>query len=104
MFDQSFPPANAFLQFLMGIDYKKHLNNLITLILTLAAVAYVLGETFGKWYHNGGNKTILEIIAKVGNFLSVCYTWVRSQNYPNLNDLIGKIAKTYKNWQVLVTV
>jgi hypothetical protein len=111
MFAQSFPPADALIEYLKGVDYKKHLNNLITVTLTIAAVAYVLYQNVREWYQNGGKESILQILNQGKNILIVCYTWVRSEGYPALmilkeqiDNLISKIVETYKNWQALVTV
>jgi hypothetical protein len=104
MFAQSFPPADHLITELSKIDYKKHLKNLITIILTIAAVVYVLSQKVSEWYQNGGKDSTVQLIQKVRNFLTVCYTWVRSEGYPALTDLMGKITQTYQNWEGLVTV
>ena len=104
MFSQSFPPADHLITELSKIEYKKHLNNLITVILTIAAVVYVLSQKVSEWYQNGGKDSTVRIIQKIRKILSVCYTWVRSEGYPALTDLMGKITQTYQNWEGLVTV
>lgn len=99
-----FPPADALIQQLLKIEYKKHLNNLITVILTIAAVVYVLSQKFLQWYKNGGKDATISIIKKSWNFLTVCYTWIVSKGYPSLMNLISKIQQTYQDWKGLVTV
>lgn len=100
----SFPPADAFIQQLLKIEYKKHLNNLITFTLFICAVVYVLSQKFMEWYSECGKDAIIQFTHKIRNFLQVCYTWCRSEGYPNLMNLMGKIQQTYQNWQDLVTV
>ena len=39
---KSFPPADALVETLMGIDYKKLLKNSKTFVLTAAAIVYVV--------------------------------------------------------------
>lgn len=111
-----FPPADALIQQISKIEYKKHLNNLITVILTIAAVVYVLSEKFLEWYQNGGKdltiQTIKKIwkvltiqtIKKVWKVLTVCYTWVRLKGIPALTDLMVQTVKIYQDWKGLVTV
>lgn len=99
-----FPPADALIQQLSKIEYKKHLNNLITVILTIAAVVYVLSEKFLEWYQNGGKDSTIRVIQKVWKVLTVCYTWVRSEGYPQLTDLMTQTVKIYQDWKGLVTV
>lgn len=99
-----FPPADDLIQQLFKINYKKHLNNLITIILTIAAVVYVLSQKFVQWYSEGGKDSILQIIKKGWNFLTVCYTWIVSKGYPALMNFMGKIQQTYQDWKGLVTV
>jgi hypothetical protein len=115
MFAQSFPPANALIDTLKSVDYKKHLNNYLdvveVVVLTIAAVSYVIYQNVKEWYQNGGKDAIVQILQWSKKVLILSYTWVRSEGIPNLvilkeqiNNLIAKIADTYKNWQALVTV
>lgn len=99
-----FPPADALIQQLSKIEYKKHLNNLITVILTIAAVVYVLSQKFLEWYQNGGKDSTIRVIQKVWKVLTFCYTWVRSEGYPQLTDLMTQTVKIYQDWKGLVTV
>ncbi len=101
---QSFPPADALIQQLTQIEYKKHLKTLKTIVLTIAAVAYVLTEKFVQWYSEGGKETILQILKKVWNFLTVCYSWIVSKGIPALKDLMVQTVKIYQDWKGLVTV
>lgn len=101
---QSFPPADALIQQLSKIEYKKHLNTAITIILTIAAVVYVLGQMFVQWYQNGGKDSTIQTIKKVWNFLAVCYTWICDKGIPALNDFMNQIIKIYQDWKGLVIV
>lgn len=99
-----FPPADALIQQISKIEYKKHLNNLITVILTIAAVVYVLSEKFLEWYQNGGKDLTIRNVQKVWKVLTVCYTWVRLKGIPALTDLMAQTVKIYQDWEGLVTV
>lgn len=100
----SFPPADALIEQLSKIEYKKHLNNLITVILTIGAFFYVLLQKILEWYQNGGKETIIENAQKVANFLYVCYLWIRLEGYPRMVKLIQNVKQTYQDYRDLVTV
>lgn len=115
MNNPAFPPVNALIAHLSKIDYKKHLNNYLDIVeivvMTIAAVSYVIYCNVKEWYQNGGKESIIKILQWSKKVLILSYTWVRSEGIPNLmilkeqiNNLIAKIADTYKNWQALVTV
>jgi len=104
MFAQSFPPADDLIAQLSKVEYKKHLQQFVTVILTIAAVVYVLAQKFIEWYQNGGKDATVQVITKVWNFLQVCYTWMRDQGYPALINFAQSVKETYKAWSDLVTV
>lgn len=104
MFAQSFPPADGLIQQLSKIEYKKLASQFVTIILTIAAIVYVLAEKFVQWYQDGGKDVIIENVQKVWNFLQVCYTWLRSEGYSQLTKFADKVAQTYGAWRALVTV
>lgn len=101
---QSFPPADALIQQLTKIEYKKHLDNLITVALTIAAVSYVLWQMFAKWYQNGGKDLTIQYLQKIWQILTVCYVWVLAEGIPNLKNLKDQTVKIYQDWKGLVTV
>jgi hypothetical protein len=115
MFTQSFPPVNALIDTLKSVDYQKHLNTYLDIVeivvMTIAAVSYVIYCNVKEWYQNGGKESIIKILQWSKKVLILSYTWVRSEGIPNLmilkeqiNNLIAKIADTYKNWSDLVAV
>lgn len=115
MNNPAFPPVNALIAHLSKIDYKKHLNNYLDIVeivvMTIAAVSYVIYCNVKEWWINGGQDATIQVIQKIWNVLQVSYTWVRSEGIPammilkeQINNLIAKIADTYKNWSDLVAV
>ena len=100
----AFPPLHSLMISLSKIDYKKHLNNLITIALFIAAVVYVVSQKLMVWWKETGKDLTLQTIEKVWNILSVCYTWVRSKGYPALTNAVDNVMQTYHNWQGLMTV
>ena len=101
---QSFPPADALIQQLTQIEYKKHLKTLKTIVLTIAAVLYVLAERFVQWYQDGGKERIIQTAKQVWNFLQLCYIWILAEGIPALKDLKDQTVKIYQDWKGLVTV
>lgn len=104
MFVQSFPPADAMIQQLIKIDYKKLFDQFLTVILTIAAISYVIAEKFVQWYRNGGKDATIQLLIKVRNFLQVCYTWIVSEGYPELKKFVDNVKQTYDAWTGLVTI
>lgn len=104
MFTQSFPPADNLIQQLSKIEYKKLYNQFVTIILTIAAVVYVLSQKIAEWYSEGGKDLIVQTIKKVWNFLQICYIWIHSEGYPQLIKFTDKVLETYDSWKNLVTV
>lgn len=100
----SFPPADAAVEYLKKIDYKKHWNNFVTLILFIAAVSYVLAQKIHQWWQNGGSESTIQLLQKVQNILEVCYSWIVNQAIPEVKNTYKKAQDTYKNWEALVTV
>lgn len=100
----SFPPADALISYLKGINYQKHLKTLITVILTIAAFLYVAYQKTSEWYQNGGKDATLQTLIKIRNFLWMCCLWVRDEAYPALIKMIDNVKQTYAAWQDLVTV
>lgn len=97
-------PADALIQQLTKIEYKKHLDNLTTVVLTIAAVVYVFAQMFAKWYQNGGKDLTIQYLQKVWQILTVCYVWVLAEGIPNLKNLKDQTVKIYQDWKGLVTV
>lgn len=99
-----FPPADALYQQLLKIEYKKHLQTLITIVLTVAAFVYVLGQKAGEWYNNGGKEIIQNYVQKTGKLCLLGYTWCRDYATPTLIKFAQNVKQTYRAWQDLVTV
>ena len=100
----AFPPLHALMISLSKIDYKKHLNNLITIALFIAAVVYVVSQKLMVWYKETGKDLTLQTIEKIWNILSICYTWVRSKGYPALKNTADNVIETIQAFRALVTV
>ena len=95
---KSFPPADAFVEMMMGIDYKKHLNTFMDGVeifcAFVAAVAIILAE---KWQeHNMTERTqlfVLQVIEGAKTF----YAWVKNVFVPEFKALIEDCQVAYNN-------
>jgi formyltetrahydrofolate synthetase len=60
MFTQSFPPADAFLEQVSQIEYKKHLQQFVMFIATVVAVVVAVSQFIytkaAQWYQSGGKE------------------------------------------------
>jgi formyltetrahydrofolate synthetase len=60
MLTQSFPPADAFLQQVSKIEYKKHLQQFVmftaTVIAVVVAVSQFVYTKAAQWYAQGGKE------------------------------------------------
>lgn len=107
----SFPPADAAVEYLKNVDYKKHAHNLLIGILFVAAFVYVLSQKIRQWWQNGGKESTIQSLQKVRNILQVCYSWIVNQAIPEVKNAHQEIQNSYKNavqyvqsWIALVTV
>ena len=95
---KSFPPADAFVEMMMEIDYKKHLNTFMDGVeifcAFVAAVAIILAE---KWQeHNMTERTqlfVLQVIEGAKTF----YAWVKNVFVPEFKALIEDCQVAYNN-------
>lgn len=66
---KSFPPIDDLIDFLAGINYRKHFDQLIIFIATaiaaIVAVSKFIYNRISQWYLNGGKEQI-QIIAHRG--------------------------------------
>lgn len=74
MFTQSFPPANALLEQLSTIQYKKHLHQFLMLSMTLLGITVGVLQFFynkaAQWYHNGGKEMLLDYAHRAALFIN----------------------------------
>jgi len=91
---KSFPPADAFVEMMMGIDYKKHLNTFMNGVeifcAFVAAVAIILAE---KWQeHNMTERTQLFVL-RVIEGAKTFYAWVMNVFVPECKEFYKDIRK-----------
>lgn len=74
MFAQSFPPADALLETISKIDYKKHLQQFVTLTATLVGIIVGVAQFFynkaAQWYSEGGKELLLDYTQRAVLFIN----------------------------------
>jgi len=93
---KSFPPVDAFVEMMMEIDYKKHLNTFMDGVQIfcafVAAVAMIVAE---KWQeHNMTERTQLFVL-RVIDGAKTFYAWVMNVFVPEFKALIEDIRAVY---------
>jgi len=93
---KSFPPADAFVEMITEIDYKKHLNTFMDGVeffcAFVAAVAIIVAE---KWQeHNMTERTQLFVL-RVIEGAKTFYAWVMNVFVPEFKALIEDIRAVY---------
>ena len=95
---KSFPPADAFVEMMLEVDYKKHFNNFMdgveNLCIIIAAIATVVAQ---KWQeHNMTERTqlfVLNVIAGAKTF----YAWVKNVFVPECKEFYADCQVAYNN-------
>ena len=93
---KSFPPADALVETLMEIDYKKHFNTFIdgveVFCLFVAAIATVIAQ---KWQqHNMTERTrlfVLQVIEHAKTF----WAWINTVFVPGCKELYNDFRSVY---------
>jgi len=93
---KSFPPADAFVEMMTEIDYKKHYNTFMDSVQIfcafLTAVAIIVAE---KWQeHNMTERTQLFVL-RVIEGAKTFYAWVMNVFVPEVKALIEDIRAVY---------
>jgi len=69
-----FPPADALLEMISSVDYKKHLQQFVMLSATLLGITVgVLQFLYNKtaqWYNNGGKELMVNYINRAVLFIN----------------------------------
>jgi len=93
---KSFPPADAFLEMITEIDYKKHFNTFMDGVeifcAFVAAVAVIIAE---KWQeHNMTERTQLFVL-RVIDGAKTFWAWVNTVFVPECKALIEDVRALY---------
>jgi hypothetical protein len=91
MFTQSFPPADAFLEQVFQIEYKKHLQQFVIFIATVVAVVVAVSQFVytkaAQWYRNGGKEQLLHVYQQSLKFSVQVYTWTLQEFVPMMQKM-----------------
>jgi len=74
MFAQSFPPADALLEQISTIEYKKHAHQFLMLTATVLGIIVGVAQFFynkvSQWYSKGGKELLLDYINRAVLFVN----------------------------------
>ena len=74
MFTQSFPPADALLDQITRIEYKKHLHQFLmftaTVLGIIVGVSQFVYNKISQWYSEGGKELLLEYTNRAVQFIN----------------------------------
>lgn len=91
---KSFPPADALISFLMGIDYKKHYNSLMdTVVMVCAIVAAVYTLAAKKWVEYEMTTRCQIAFETVKQYAKVSYIWIRNVAVPYVQTVVIPFVK-----------
>jgi len=93
---KSFPPADAFVEMMLEIDYKKHFNTFMdgveNLCLIVAAIATVIAQ---KWQEYDCTERLQLFVLRVIEGAKTFYAWVMNVFVPEVKFLIEDIRAVY---------
>ena len=91
MFIQSFPPADAFLEQVSQIEYKKHAQQFLMFIATVVAVVVAVSQFVytkaAQWYRSGGKEQLLNVYQQSLKFSVRVYTWTLQEFVPMMQKM-----------------
>ena len=90
--DLSFPPADALLEFLSGIDYSKHFRNFLAAtqvaLVWVAAVVFVVWQRFSQWWSESGKDLTVKVAEDT-------YLWVSEVAVPQVSSFVKGVENTF---------
>ena len=90
----SFPPVDALIEFLQGIDYKKHYNSFMdTVVMVCAIVAAVYTLASEKWVEHRMSTRCKIAFRAVKKYAKVSYAWMRNVAIPYTQTVVIPFVK-----------
>lgn len=93
---KSFPPADAFVEMMTEIDYKKHFNTFMdgveNLCLIVAAIATVIAQ---KWQEHDMTERTQLFVLHVIDGIKTFYAWVKNVFVPEFKAFIEDCRAVY---------
>ncbi len=93
---KSFPPADALIETLQEIDYRKHYNNFMDVVVTvcafIAAVATVIRD---KWQQYDCTERLQLFVLRVIELAKTFYAWVMNVFVPNVKPFYDDCRSVY---------
>lgn len=102
MFTQSFPPADAFLEQVSQIEYKKHAQQFLMFIASAVAIVVAVSQFVytkaAQWYRSGGKEQLLNVYQQSLKFSVQFYIWTLNEFVPMMQEMC---QVTYKKLVIL---
>ena len=93
---KSFPPADAFVEMMLEIDYKKHFNTFMdgveNLCVIVAAIATVIAQ---KWQEYDCTERLQLFVLRVIEGAKTFYAWVKNVFVPECKSLYDDCRSVY---------
>jgi hypothetical protein len=88
----AFPPADALLEFLTGIDYTKHFRTFLAtaqvVLVWSAAIVFVALQRFFQWWSNSGRDLTVK-------FAEDAYLWTTEVAVPRISSFFKEVENTF---------
>ena len=95
----SFPPVDALISFLRGVNYRKHYNSFMdsveNLCIIVAAVYIILAH---RWREHKVTERLQTVAGFIIVALAIVFAWVKETVWPIVNQTTQNV------WQILYTV
>jgi hypothetical protein len=91
---KSFPPVDALITFMAGVDYKKHYKSFVnTVVLICAIVAAIYTVASEKWVENRMTTRFKIAWRSVKKYAKVSYIWMRNVAVPYVQTVVIPFVK-----------
>ena len=93
---KSFPPADALIEVLQEVDYQKHLNNFMDVVVTVcafvAAIATVIAQ---KWQQYNCTERLQLFVLRCIELSKTFYAWVTTVFVPFVKSFYDDCRSVY---------
>lgn len=93
---KSFPPADALIEVLQGIDYKKHFNTFMdAVVIACAFVAAIATVIRDKWTEHDCTERLQLFVLNVIEKAKTFYAWVTNVFVPECKSFYDECRSIY---------
>lgn len=96
---QSFPPADAFLSYFRGVNYRKHYNSFMDTVeqicIIVAAICIIIGQ---QWRKHNVTERLQTLAGFIVAGLAILSAFVRESVWPIVKQMSQNV------WRILYTI